>query len=67
MKKYETPVLEIFEMEHINHLLDESQDPYADAKQNHIIFIEEEIVEEEDTTSIWDDPWKIKYSLWDEE
>lgn len=68
MKKYETPVLEIFEMEHINHLLDESQGPDADAKQNVIIFIEEDFVEEPDTTSFWsNDPWKIQYSLWDEE
>ena len=37
----------------------------GDAKQNIIIF--EDFVEEEDTTSIWDDPWKIKYSLWEDE
>jgi hypothetical protein len=67
MKKYETPVLEIFEMEHINHLMDESQDPYADAKQNVIIF-EEFMEEEPDTTSFWsNDPWKIQYSLWEDE
>ena len=39
----------------------------TEGKQNTIIFVEEDFVEEEDTTSIWDDPWKIKYSLWDEE
>ena len=39
----------------------------GDAKQNTIIFVEEDFVEEEDTTSIWDDPWKIKYNLWEDE
>ena len=62
MKKYETPVLEIFEMEHINHLLDESQGPDTDAKENHFVF-----EEEPDTASIWNDPWQIKYSLWEDE
>lgn len=39
---------------------------HTGGKENIIIF--EEIVEEEDTTSIWNsDPWKIKYSLWDED
>lgn len=67
MKKYETPVLELFEMEHINHLLDESQGPDADAKQNVILF-EEFMDEEPDATDFWsNDPWEIQYSLWDEE
>lgn len=39
----------------------------GDAKQNVIIF-EEFIEEEPDTTDFWNnDPWKIQYSLWDEE
>ena len=68
MKKYETPVLEVIQVNDLNNLMDESQDPYADAKQQTIIF--EEIVEEEepDTTNFWNnDPWKIQYSLWDED
>jgi hypothetical protein len=68
MKKYETPVLEVIQVNDLNNLMDDSQDPYADAKQHTIIF--EEIVEEEepDTTSIWNsDPWNTKYSLWDED
>ncbi len=68
MKKYETPVLEVIQVNDLNRLMDESQDPYADGKQHIIIF--EEIVEEEepDTTDIWNsDPWKIQYSLWDED
>ena len=43
--------------------------PYntGDAKQNVIIF-EEFMDEEPDTTDFWsNDPWKIQYSLWDEE
>ena len=67
MKKYETPVLEVIGINNLNELMAFSQGWDADAKQNHIIFIEEEIVEEEDTTSIWDDPWKVKYSLWEDE
>jgi hypothetical protein len=40
---------------------------HTDAKQNVIIF-EEFIEEEPDTTDFWNnDPWKIQYSLWDEE
>ena len=41
---------------------------HTGGKENIIIF--EEIVEEEepDTTDIWNsDPWKIQYSLWDED
>lgn len=60
MKKYETPVLEIFEMEHINHLLDESQGPDADAKH-----LDTELIED---SELWNtDSWEINYSLWDEE
>lgn len=67
MKKYETPVLEVIQVNDLNRLMDESQDPYADAKQNVIIF-EEFMDEEPDTTDFWsNDPWKIQYSLWDEE
>ncbi len=43
--------------------------PYntGDAKQNVIIF-EEFIEEEPDTTDFWNnDPWKIQYSLWEDE
>ena len=67
MKKYETPVLEIIQMEDLCQYV-YSQGNDADAKQQTIIF--EEIVEEEepDTTNIWNsDPWKIQYSLWDED
>lgn len=40
---------------------------YTEAKQNVIIF-EEFMEEEPDTTDFWsNDPWKIQYSLWDEE
>ena len=67
MKKYETPVLEVIQMEDLCQTVDQSQDPYADAKQNVIIF-EEFIEEEPDTTDFWnDDPWKIQYSLWEDE
>lgn len=39
----------------------------GDAKENVIIF-EEFMDEEPDTTDFWsNDPWKIQYSLWDEE
>ena len=68
MKKYETPVLEVIGINDLNRLMDASQGWDADAKQHIIIF--EEIVEEEepDTTDIWNsDPWKIQYSLWDED
>ena len=39
----------------------------VDGKQN--VFIFEEFMDEEpDTTDFWsNDPWKIQYSLWDEE
>jgi hypothetical protein len=41
---------------------------YNEGKQNTIIFVEEDFEEEPDTTSFWyNDPWKIKYDLWDEE
>ncbi len=67
MKKYETPVLEVIQVNDLNRLMDESQDPYADAKQNVIIF-EEFMEEEPDTTDFWNnDPWKIQYSLWEDE
>jgi len=40
---------------------------YNEGKQNVIIF-EEFMEEEPDTTDFWNnDPWKIQYSLWDEE
>lgn len=40
---------------------------YTEGKQNVIIF-EEFMDEEPDTTDFWsNDPWKIQYSLWDEE
>jgi hypothetical protein len=68
MKKYETPVLEVIQVNDLNRIMAGSPDPGndADAKQNVIIF--EEFMEEPDTTGIWsNDPWKIQYSLWDEE
>ena len=67
MKKYETPVLEVIGINDLNDLMAYSQGWDADAKQNVIIF-EEFMEEEPDTTSFWsNDPWKIQYSLWDEE
>ena len=68
MKKYEAPVLEIIQIEQINHLTAGTEQGWdADAKQNVIIF-EEFIEEEPDTTSFWsNDPWKIQYSLWEDE
>jgi hypothetical protein len=67
MKKYETPVLEIIQMEDLCQQYVYSQGNDADAKQNTIIF-EEFMEEEPDTTDFWNnDPWKIQYSLWDEE
>ena len=40
---------------------------YTEGKENTIIF-EEFMEEEPDTTDFWsNDPWKIQYSLWDEE
>ena len=67
MKKYGPPVLEEIQVEHINQLMDQAVAPGADAKQNVIIF-EEFIEEEPDTTGIWsNDPWKIQYSLWEDE
>lgn len=67
MKKYETPVLEVIGINDLYDLMAYSQGWDADAKQNVIIF-EEFIEEEPDTTGIWsNDPWKIQYSLWDEE
>ena len=40
---------------------------HTGAKENALIF-EEFIEEEPDTTDFWNnDPWKIQYSLWDEE
>lgn len=68
MKKYEAPILEFIQVEQISYLAAGSpeQGDDADAKLfNNIVF--EEIVEEPDTTSIWDDPWQIKYSLWEDE
>lgn len=70
MKKYETPVLEIIQLKDFCQLVahtDPNQGIDADAKQNVIIF-EEFMEEEPDTTDFWNnDPWKIQYSLWDEE
>ncbi len=67
MKKYETPVLEVIGINDLYDLMAYSQGWDADAKQNVIIF-EEFIEEEPDTTDFWNnDPWKIQYSLWDEE
>lgn len=69
MKKYETPVLEVIQFNELNRIMAGSPIPGndADAKQNVIIF-EEFMEEEPDTTSFWsNDPWKIQYSLWDEE
>ena len=70
MKKYETPVLEIIQLKDFCQLTaqtDPNQGNDADAKQNALIF-EEFIEEEPDTTDFWNnDPWKIQYSLWDEE
>ena len=67
MKKYETPVLEIIQLKDFCEFIDHTLGNDADAKQNVIIF-EEFIEEEPDTTDFWsNDPWKIQYSLWDEE
>ena len=67
MKKYETPVLEVIGINDLYDLMAYSQGWDADAKQNVIIF-EEFMEEEPDTTDFWsNDPWKIQYSLWDEE
>lgn len=69
MKKYETPVLEVIQFNELNRIMAGSPIPGndADAKQNALIF-EEFIEEEPDTTDFWNnDPWKIQYSLWDEE
>lgn len=67
MKKYETPVLEVIGINDLYDLMAYSQGWDADAKQNVIIF-EEFIEEEPDTTGIWsNDPWKIQYSLWEDE
>ena len=60
MKKYIAPVLEIFQMEHFNHLLNESQGCDTDAKHLDTEFIED--------SELWNtDSWEINYSLWDEE
>ena len=68
MKKYETPVLEVIGINDLYDLMAFSQGWDADAKQNTIIFVEEDFVEEEDTTDFWsNDPWKIQYSLWEDE
>lgn len=71
-KNYYQPVTEVVVLnlgERLNWGEEQNpSNPYhtGDAKENIIIF--EEIVEEEDTTSIWNsDPWKIQYSLWDED
>ena len=65
----ENVVLNLGELLKWGDLADPSN-PYDhnEGKQNTIIFVEEDFVEEEDTTSFWNsDPWKIKYSLWDED
>ena len=67
MKKYETPVLEVIGINDLYDLMAYSQGWDVDAKQNVIIF-EEFIEEEPDTTDFWsNDPWKIQYSLWEDE
>lgn len=64
----ENVVLNIREQLTYGELADPSN-PYDhnEGKQNVIIF-EEFMEEEPDTTDFWNnDPWKIQYSLWDEE
>lgn len=77
MKKvYQKPIAELVVVRFKDKLLDYGvptgasnyQDyDHTDAKQNVIIF-EEFMDEEPDTTDFWsNDPWKIQYSLWEDE
>lgn len=61
MKKYEAPVLEIIQIEQINHLTaGTEQGCDADAKH-----LDTELIEDSD---LWNtDSWETNYSLWDEE